>query len=142
MGRTRRRRRSLVVLVVAALSTVAGLAAPSAFPATSAAFTAVTVGTGNDVTAADIAPASGFAVTQTCSSVPAPAYRGSSSSSGVNTLTIPIPAGTAAGDVMLAQVMNRKHRHVDRSGRVDHHPSRHRRDRGPDLAALEGRDGQ
>lgn len=102
-----RRARPRIGFAVAALVSVTGLAVPAVLPTTSAAFSAVTAGTGNDVTAADIAPPSGFAVTQSCPAVPAPAYRGSSSASGVTTLTIPVPAGTAAGDVMIAQVMNR-----------------------------------
>ena len=102
-----RRARPRIAFAVAALVSVSGLAVPAVLPTTSAAFSAVTGDTGNDVTAGVIAPPSGFAVTQSCPAVAAPAYRGSSSATGVNTLTIPIPAGTTAGEVMVAQVMNR-----------------------------------
>jgi hypothetical protein len=99
--------RSLLAFVLPALLAMGAVGAPAAFPSTSAVFSATTSGTGNDVTAGDIAPPTALAVTQSCSSVSAPVHRGSSSTTGVTTLTIPIPAGTAAGDVMIAQVMNR-----------------------------------
>lgn len=107
MQRSRARLRSLVAIVPAVLLGVVVLWAPAAFPATSATFSATTFGGGNEVTAGDVAPPSGFAVTQSCSSVPAPAWRAHSTATGVTTLTIPIPPTTAAGDVMIAQVMNR-----------------------------------
>jgi hypothetical protein len=103
-GRAGRAGRTLLVRAACALVV---LAAPAAFPMASASFSGSTADDGNSVTSADVAPPANFAVSQTCAAAPAPVFRGASSATGTTTLTLSVPVQTVAGDLLLAQVMNR-----------------------------------
>jgi hypothetical protein len=83
------------------------LVVPLAFSTTGAAFTASTGDTGNSASTASLSPPSGLSVSQTCAASPI-TVRGASSASSTNgSLVLATPAGTAANDVLIAQVTNR-----------------------------------
>jgi hypothetical protein len=86
---------------------LAVLLLPATFPVASGAFTASTADTGNSATAGTLVPPSGLAVTQTCTTVPAPVYRTGTGAIGTNSVYLATPAGIAAGDVLIAHVSNR-----------------------------------
>jgi hypothetical protein len=102
---TRRVRGRLPVRVVGVLAV---LLLPATFPVASASFTGSTATDGGTVTAADLAPPSNLAVTQTCAPGPGIAFRSRATATGVNTVTIPLPTGTAENDLLVAQVANRQ----------------------------------
>ena len=83
------------------------LAAPAAFPIAAASFVGTT-GTANSVATGSVAAPSGFTATQSCSATGI-TFRAATSnvSSGSGSLTLPVPAGTQAGDILIAQVTNR-----------------------------------
>ena len=83
---------------------LAVLLLPATFPTASATFTGATSVDGGSVAAADLAPPTGLAVTQTCAPGPGITFLARSTATGTDTVTIPLPAGTAANDVLLAQV--------------------------------------
>ena len=89
----------LVGLVAALGLLVAVLALPSAHTA----FSATTGTPANSLAADRLQPPSGLAVTQTCSYRPI-VLRGALASTEVSPLTLSPPPGTAAGDVLVAQV--------------------------------------
>ena len=93
--------------VLAAAAAVALLLAPGLFPSSSAVFSAATSAAGNAVATADVAPPSAFAAAQTCAAGPGISYVGAVSGTGVDSLTLATPTGTAAGVVLVAQVTNR-----------------------------------
>lgn len=104
-GRSRRHRRGVVLGWVGAVCLVL---APATLPVAGAQFTASTSDTGNAVAAADVAAPTGFAAVQSCS-FDTIAQRGTPSSNVSNTgsLTLSTPAGTQAGDILVAHVTNR-----------------------------------
>lgn len=73
-------------------------------PSTQAAFSAVTANPGNELSADQLAPPSGLSAAQTCAAPPPIAHRGAATATGTDTLALPVPAGTVAGDVLVAQV--------------------------------------
>lgn len=79
---------------------------PLTFPVASGAFSGSTLDDSNSVSSAEVEPPSGFAATQVCAAGAAPAFRASSTATGVDSLTLPTPTGTHAGDVLVAQVSN------------------------------------
>jgi hypothetical protein len=92
-------------LVAVLLALVAVLVAATGLGATSAAFSATTSNPGNTLAADRLAPPGSLDVTASCAGAAAPiAFRGSSTATGTDTLTLPIPAGTLQGDVLVAQV--------------------------------------
>ena len=97
-GRLRRGWRlgcALAVLVVTATATSAGAAFSDSFTVATA------------VATDRLAPPSGLTVVQTCTPSASIAFRAASSAKGSTSLTLPTPAGTVAGDVLVAQVANR-----------------------------------
>lgn len=100
-GRSRR------VLVVRAVLCLGLLLLPATFPLASAAFAGSTADDANVVSTATVAPPSSFVATQTCASGPGIVTKGQQFATGVTTLTLTPPAGTGAGDFLLAQVVNR-----------------------------------
>jgi hypothetical protein len=87
---------------------LAVLLAPATFPLTSASFAASTADDANSASAATISPPSALAVTQQCTTTPAPVYRtATGGSTGSNSLTISTPAGIQAGDLLIAVIANR-----------------------------------
>lgn len=105
MDRTRRTRgragRSLLLHVVAVLVVVG---VPLTFPMASATFTASTTNGGDAVSAADVAPPTGLAVTQSCPPGPGIVFRGRATATGTDAVTVPLPAETVADDLLIAQV--------------------------------------
>ena len=97
-------RRGLVAAVVAALAAVALVLAPAWLHGTGAAFSATTASTGDELATGRLQPPSGLTVTQTCAAAPAITQRTPSSSTGTASVTLPMPPGTAAGDVLVAHV--------------------------------------
>jgi hypothetical protein len=89
----------LVGLVAALGLLVAVLALPSAH----SAFSATTGTPVNSLAADQLRPPSGLVVTQTCSYAPI-AVRGAVASTSLSPLALSPPAGTQAGDVLVAQV--------------------------------------
>ena len=102
--RAGRSRRALLVRLCVGLAV---LLLPATFPLTAASFTGSTADDGNSVAAAEVAAPSGLGVTQSCSPAATIAFRAASSATGVDSLTLPTPSGTTAGDVLVAQVANR-----------------------------------
>ncbi len=107
--RTGRGRRALLVRLCVG---VAVLLLPATFPLTAATFTGATADDGNSVATADVAAPSGLSVTRTCAAGPGIASRGATSATGVSSLTLTPPAGTAAGDLLVAHVTNRDATHT------------------------------
>lgn len=107
-GTERRSRRRHLGLVLGWIGAPLLLISPAALPMAGATFTASSSVTANSVTSADVAAPSGFGVTQTCTPS-AIAFRAatSASSGGTGALTLSVPAGTQAGDVLIAHVTNR-----------------------------------
>jgi hypothetical protein len=95
-------------LLLRAAVVIAVLLAPAAFPLASATFTGGTSTDASSVTAADLAPPTGLAVTQTCAAGPGIAFRARTTATGLDGVTVPLPAGTAADDLLLAQVAHRQ----------------------------------
>jgi hypothetical protein len=98
MQRTHRR------LAVRAALVAGVLLLPAAFPVAAATFTGATSTDGSTVSAADLAPPSGLAVTQTCPPGPGIAFRSRATAIGMDTVTVALPPGTAADDLLIAQV--------------------------------------
>ncbi len=106
--RADRGRRGLLVRLGLGLAI---LLLPATFPLTAASFTGSTVDDGNSVWTAAVQPPSGLAVTQTCGAGPGITSTGATSAGGgglADTLTLTRPAGTVAGDFLVAQVANRQ----------------------------------
>jgi hypothetical protein len=99
----RRTRRVPGVRLVGLLAALGLLVAVLALPSVHTAFSA-TKGTLPSSLAADhLQPPSGLTVTQTCSYAPI-TMRGALPSTGMSPLALSLPAGTQAGDVLVAQV--------------------------------------
>lgn len=86
----------LLVLVAVALT--------AALPGASAAFSAAAATPGNALSADQLAPPSGLSAVQTCSTPAAITFRAAGTATGMDALTLAAPAGTVAGDVLVAQV--------------------------------------
>ncbi len=104
MTRSRRCARRLPRRALAAVAcALALLALTVALPGASARFSSVT-GTPANAWAADgVAAPTGLMAAQTCATTPI-AFRDVATSTGTEVLTLPVPAGTVAGDLLLAQV--------------------------------------
>jgi hypothetical protein len=98
-----RRRAGPVGLVLA----LAVLLAPSAFPMASAAFSGTTTDAGNMVSSGQVAPPADLAVSRTCTPSATITFRSATTAGGIDSLVLARPAGTVAGDVLVAQVINR-----------------------------------
>ena len=96
--------RALIVRTAACLGL---LLLPATFPLATAAFAGSTADDGNAVSTATVAPPSALAVTQTCAPGPGIAVRGARSATGLSSLALVPPAATVAGDLLVAQVVNR-----------------------------------
>src|SRR5829696_10303411 len=98
--------RVLILRWVAALLLIG---APLSFPEAGAAFTAATSDTGNSVIAGAVAAPTSFSATQTCV-VHTIAFRAAAPPArtvGGAPLTLALPAGTQAGDILIAHITNR-----------------------------------
>ena len=105
-----RRRRtgwSSRALIIRSLACLGLLLLPATFPLASAAFAGSTTDLGNMASTDTVAPPTGLAVSQTCAAGPGIAARGATSATGLSSLTLTPPGGTAAGDLLVAQVTNR-----------------------------------
>jgi hypothetical protein len=107
-ARARRTRISRVLPLrwVAALLLIG---APLSFPEAGAVFTAATADTGNSVAAGVVAAPTSFSTTQTCTT-PTIAFRAAAPPGrtvGGSPLTLALPAGTQAGDILIAHITNR-----------------------------------
>jgi hypothetical protein len=94
-------------LIIWTLACLVLLVVPATFPLASAAFTGSTADVTNSATTATLAPPSALGVGQTCAAGPGIAARGTTSTTGLSSLTLTPPAGTVAGDLLVAQVTNR-----------------------------------
>jgi hypothetical protein len=94
-------------LIVRSLACLSLLIVPASFPLASAAFAGSTGDPANSVSTAQVAPPSGLAATQTCAAGPGIATRGERAATGLGSLALTPPVGTVAGDLLLAQVVNR-----------------------------------
>lgn len=102
-GPHRRVRRAAGGRLPAVVAALALLVVALAFPPAHSAFSATTGNAGNSLTADRLAPPSGLTAATTCS-VPVIAFRAATTATGTDALLLPVPAGTVAGDVLLAQV--------------------------------------
>ncbi len=108
--RTGRGRRALLVRLCFGLAV---LAMPAMFPLTAASFTGSTADDGNSMSTAEVAAPSALDVVQTCAAGPGIELRAVTSADDddhdalANVLTLLTPPGTAANDVLIAQVSNR-----------------------------------
>lgn len=100
-GRARGMRRAPLAALACALTL---FAVSAVLPSTSAAFSAATANAANAVSSDQLAPPSGLVASQTCATPAAIAFRAAGTATGMDTLTFPMPAGTARGDVLLVQV--------------------------------------
>ena len=98
---TRRLRPGPVAVLVLALVLVALTAA---LPGASAAFSAASATPGNTLSADQLAAPSGLSAVQTCATPAAITFRAAGTATGMDSLTLAAPAGTVAGDVLVAQV--------------------------------------
>lgn len=108
-GRERRPprgRRGLRACLVPLAAVLALLLASASLDATSAAFSAGTSNPGNAWSAGRLAPPTGLTAVQTCSAGSI-VFQNATRAKGSASLSLPTPAGTAAGDLLLAQVTNR-----------------------------------
>lgn len=96
--------RGLIVRTAACLGL---LFLPTTFPLAAAAFAGSTADDANTVSTATVAPPSALAVTQTCAPGPGIGVRGVRSATGLSSLALVPPAETVAGDLLIAQVVNR-----------------------------------
>ena len=105
----RRVRPGIATAVIAAVAVlaVAAVVAPQAV-ASEAAFTAAVQNSGNDLRALTVQPPTGFTVTQQCTQSAAVTFRAATDAQGQGgSQTLSTPAGVAAGDVLLAQIVTR-----------------------------------
>lgn len=94
-------------LILRAAVVIAVLLVPAAFPLTSASFTGATSTDGSTASAADLAPPTGLAATQTCPPGPGIVFHARATSTGTDAVTVAVPAGTVANDLLIAQVAYR-----------------------------------
>jgi hypothetical protein len=99
--------RSSRVLVTRAVLCLGLLVLPASFPLASAAFAGSTADSANSVSTATVAAPSSLVATQTCAAGPGISARASTVATGLSSLTLTPPAGTVAGDLLVAQVTNR-----------------------------------
>ncbi|MGY1803834.1 hypothetical protein ACI78T_11195 [Blastococcus sp. SYSU D00922] len=90
--------------VAAGLAALALVLAPAALDGTRAAFSATTSNAGDELATRQLQPPSGLTVTQSCAAAPAITRRASTTDTGTASVTLPMPAGTTAGDFLLAHV--------------------------------------
>lgn len=90
--------------VAAALAALALVLAPTALDGTRAAFSATTSNAGDELATRQLQPPSGLTVTPSCAAAPAITYRSATTDVGTTSVTLPMPAGTTAGDLLLAHV--------------------------------------
>jgi hypothetical protein len=92
---------------VAAATALALVGAPVTLGGASAAFSATTANPGDALAADRLQPPSGLAVAQSCTVSPAVTHGGPTGVGGTTSVSVPVPSGTNAGDVLLAQVAYR-----------------------------------
>jgi hypothetical protein len=98
-------------LIIRTLVCLGILAAPLSFPLASSAFMGSTADDANSASSAEVAPPTGFGVSQTCAPGPGIALRAVSSAGNgglLDTVTVSRPTGTIAGDFLVAQIANRQ----------------------------------
>jgi hypothetical protein len=104
MARSHRRARRASRPLTALVAVLAALTLVLASPSAHSAFSATTGTPANSLAADRLSPPSGLSAAQSCSAPPTIAFRAATTASGTDTLTLPAPAGTVAGDLLLAQV--------------------------------------
>jgi len=97
----RRVRRVLDARLVGAVAVLALLVAVLALPPASSAFSARTGTPVNSMAADRLQPPGSLSVAQSCSYI---TFRAATTAAGTDSLTLPVPAGTVANDLLLAQV--------------------------------------
>ncbi|WP_116451399.1 hypothetical protein [Blastococcus litoris] len=102
--RARRGTRRGLRALAAGLAALALVLAPAALDGTRAAFSATTSNVGDELATRQLQPPSGLTVTQSCAAAPAVTRRASSTGTGTASVALPMPAGTTAGDFLLAHV--------------------------------------
>lgn len=104
----RRGRRGLPAAVVAALAAVALVLAPTALDGARASFSAATVNSGDQWAADQLQPPADLTATLSCTTASAITQRTATSaatpSTGASSVTLAMPSGTAAGDLLVAHV--------------------------------------
>lgn len=99
------RGRKLRAAVAAALAALALVLAPATLDGTRASFSATTENAGDELATRQLQPPSGLAVAQSCTPTPAITRRAATGASGTTSMTLAVPAGTTAGDFLMAQVV-------------------------------------
>jgi hypothetical protein len=100
-------RRGVLAAVASALVALALVLGPATLDGTRAAFSATTANAGDQLATAQLQPPSGLTVTQSCTAAPAITHRMPTGAQGTTTVTLPVPPGTAAGDLLVAQIVYR-----------------------------------
>lgn len=103
--RPRRGRRGPFAAVAAALAALALVLAPAALDGTRASFSATTANAGDDLATSRLQPPSGLTVTKTCAAAPTITHRTATGAQGTTSVTLPLPFGTTAGDLLMAQIV-------------------------------------
>jgi hypothetical protein len=93
--------------VAAALAALALVLPAATLDGTRAAFSATTTNAGDELATGQLQAPSGLTVTQSCAPSPAVTRRTATGASGTTSVTLPLPSGTTAGDLLMAQVVHR-----------------------------------
>jgi hypothetical protein len=99
-----RGRRGLGAAVAAALAALALVLVPAGLSVAGAAFSGTTVDTGDQLATSRLQPPSGLTATQSCTAAPTITERTATSATGTGSVTLAMPSGTSAGDVLVAHV--------------------------------------
>jgi hypothetical protein len=94
-------------VALVALAGALSLLAPASLSPTSAAFTATTADPANRLAADALQPPSGLTATQSCTVTPAVTHRTPTTATGTTSISLAVPTGTTAGDILLAHVAYR-----------------------------------
>ena len=103
----RRGRRGLLAAAASAAAALCLVVVPASLADAGASFSSTTANAGDAVATAQLQPPSGLGVTQTCTSTPTITHRTLSGGSGTTSLSLAMPAGTTAGDLLVAHVAYR-----------------------------------
>lgn len=97
-------RRALPARLLAAVAALGLSVAVLALPPVHSAFSATAGSPASSLTADQLSPPSDPSAAQSCSVPPNITFRAATTASGTDSLTLPVPTGTVAGDLLLAQV--------------------------------------
>src|SRR3954452_10319753 len=101
----RRGRRALLAATAAPPAALALVLAPATLDGTRATFSATTANAGDELATNQLQPPSGLTVTKTCAAAPAITHRTATGAQGTTSVTLPLPLGTTAGDLLMAQIV-------------------------------------